>query len=469
MDAADLTAAQLSRAYAAQDLSPVEALESCLARVERLNPLLNAIVTLDTDGARAAARASETRWLQEAPLSPLDGVPVTIKDNLLVAGLRATWGSRLYAEHVPTTDELPVARLRQAGLVILGKTNVPEFTLQGYTDNLLFGPTRNPWNTALTPGGSSGGAVASVAAGMAPLALATDGGGSIRRPVSHTGLFGLKPSVGRVARGRGFPVILHDFEVVGPIARSAQDIDLAMMVLAGAEACDWASVRWPAWRKPETGWRPLRILVMPQFGEEPVDAEIARSVAEAVGTIAALGHDVDAGQCPFDLDRLAGIFAVVSQGGLSWLLRRSRGRREELTPAIQTMAEAGLALTAADYVEMLSSVDELKRVLATLFARYDALLTPAAAALPWPAERSHPEEIAGRSVGPRGHAVFTPFANASGCPALAAPCAPSAGGLPIGFQLVAAPGNDELLVALARAYADMRPDCMQTPVLAAAA
>jgi aspartyl-tRNA(Asn)/glutamyl-tRNA(Gln) amidotransferase subunit A len=133
------------------------------------------------------------------------------------------------------------------------------------------------------------------------------------------------------------------------------------------------------------------------------------------------------------------------------------------------MAEAGLALTAADYVEMLSSVDELKRVLATLFARYDALLTPAAAALPWPAERSHPEEIAGRSVGPRGHAVFTPFANASGCPALAAPCAPSAGGLPIGFQLVAAPGNDELLVALARAYADMRPDCMQTPVLAAAA
>jgi aspartyl-tRNA(Asn)/glutamyl-tRNA(Gln) amidotransferase subunit A len=469
MDAADLTAAQLSHAFAARQLSPVEALESCLARVERLNPSLNAIVTLDAEGARAAAQASATRWRQGAPLSPLDGVPVTIKDNLLVAGLRATWGSRLYADHVPAVDELPVGRLRQAGLVILGKTNVPEFTLQGYTDNLLFGPTRNPWNATLTPGGSSGGAVASVAAGMAPLALATNGGGSIRRPVSHTGLFGLKPTAGRIARGQGFPVILHDFEVVGPIARSPQDIDLAMGILAGADPRDWASVRWPAWREAAGAQRRLRVLFMARFGQEPLDAQIARSVGEAADTMAALGHEVEVGQSPFDLDKLARIFAVVSQGGLSWLLRTSRDRLNELTPAIQVMAETGFALTAADYVDMLSSVEELRRVLAGLFGRYDALLTPAAAALPWAAERSHPEEIAGRPVGPRGHAIFTPFANASGCPAIAAPCAPSPAGLPIGFQLVAAPGNDEMLVALAREYADMRPDCMQTPALAAAA
>jgi aspartyl-tRNA(Asn)/glutamyl-tRNA(Gln) amidotransferase subunit A len=469
MDAADVTAAQLSRAYAAQRLSPVEALEACLARVERLNPSLNAIVTLDAAGARAAARASETRWRQGAPLSPLDGVPVTIKDNLLVAGLRASWGSRLYADYVPAADELPVARLRQAGLVILGKTNVPEFTLQGYTDNLLFGPTRNPWNPALTPGGSSGGAVASVAAGMAPLALATDGGGSIRRPVSHTGLFGLKPTVGRIARGQGFPVILHDFEVVGPIARSPRDIDLVMGILAGADARDWASVRWPAWREVEPADRRLRILFVARFGNEPLDPDIARSVGEAADTMTALGHEVELGQCSFDLDKLARIFAVVSQGGLSWLLHPSQERLDELTPAIRAMAEAGFALTAADYVDMLSSVDELKRVLAGLFGRYDALLTPAAAALPWAAERSHPEEIAGRRVGPRGHAIFTPFANASGCPAIAVPGAPSPAGLPIGFQLVAPPGNDEMLVALARAYAAMRPDCMQRPTLAVAA
>src|SRR4029079_1523772 len=156
--------------------------EATLARIEDVNPHLNAIVTLDLAGARAAADASTRRWRNGEPLGPLDGVPVTIKDSIWVRGLRTTWGSSLYADFIPDSDEAPVARLREAGAVILGKTNVPQFTLQGYTDNCLFGPTRNPWDLALTPGGSSGGAVAAVASGMGPLALGTDGGGSIRRP-----------------------------------------------------------------------------------------------------------------------------------------------------------------------------------------------------------------------------------------------------------------------------------------------
>src|SRR4051794_10687751 len=213
MDPADLGATELTALFAKGSLSPLETLDAALARIQRLNPVLNAIVSLDQEGARAAALASTARWASGAPLSPLDGVPVTIKDNLLVRGLRATWGSRLYADFVPDADELPVARLRNAGAVILGKTNVPELTLQGYTDNPLFGPTRNPWDPALTPGGSSGGAVASVASGMAALALGPDGGGSTGRPASHAGLLGLKPTVGRVARADGFPAILHDFEV----------------------------------------------------------------------------------------------------------------------------------------------------------------------------------------------------------------------------------------------------------------
>ena len=147
---------------------------------------------------------SEARWRAGTPLSQLDGVPITVKDNMVVRGMRSTWGSALYSEFMPDADELPVARLRAAGAVIFGKTNCPEFTVQGYTDNLLFGPTRNPWNLALTPGGSSGGAVAAVSAGLCPIALATDGGGSIRRPASYTGLVGLKPSRGRVARAEGF-------------------------------------------------------------------------------------------------------------------------------------------------------------------------------------------------------------------------------------------------------------------------
>jgi aspartyl-tRNA(Asn)/glutamyl-tRNA(Gln) amidotransferase subunit A len=186
-DLSRLSATDLAEGYACRSFSPVEVVESLLARIAQANGPLNAIVTLDPAGARTAAAASEKRWREGNARGPLDGVPLTVKDNLNVRGMRTTWGSRLYADFVPAVDELPVARARAAGMVILGKTNVPEFTLHGYTDNAVFGTTRNPWDLRLTPGGSSGGAVAAVAAGIAPLALATDGGGSIRRPASHTG------------------------------------------------------------------------------------------------------------------------------------------------------------------------------------------------------------------------------------------------------------------------------------------
>ncbi|MFL5074758.1 MAG: amidase [Microvirga sp.] len=470
MDPADLGATELTALFAKGSLSPLEALDAAEARIQRLNPVLNAIVTLNPEGARAAARASTARWVKRTPLSPVDGVPVTIKDNLLVRGLRATWGSRLYADFVPDADELPVARLRGAGAVILGKTNVPELTLQGYTDNPLFGPTRNPWDPALTPGGSSGGAVASVASGMAALALATDGGGSIRRPASHAGLFGLKPTVGRVARADGFPAILHDFEVAGPIARTVRDIDVAMAVLAGPDPRDPASVGWAAWRGGFAGQAaPLRILHIPAFEDAPVDREIALSVAEAVRAIEALGHRVEPGTLPFGLADMVRIFTVVSQAGAAWVLRRTGNKAEQLTPAIRGLAESGAAARAADYVEALALADELKRALAAVFERYDVIVTPAAAALPWPAARSHPEEIDGKPVGPRGHAVFTAFANISGCPGLAVPCALSGSGLPIGMQMVGRRGEDELLLWLAGRYVELRPDCIRRHPLAAAA
>jgi len=190
------SATELAAKYQSGECSPVEVLESVLQRIGKVNPRINAIVTLDIDGARAQAKASEVRWQQAASFGLFDGVPITVKDNILVQGLRATWGSKLFADLVPSVDELPIARLRAGGAVILGKTNCPEFTLQGYTDNLLFGPSRNPWNLGLTPGGSSGGAVAAVCAGLGPVAIGTDGGGSIRRPTSHAGLVGLKPSRG---------------------------------------------------------------------------------------------------------------------------------------------------------------------------------------------------------------------------------------------------------------------------------
>src|ERR1700676_1097268 len=229
-----LDATELVSGYRAARFTPLDAIESVMERMAGVNSLVNAVVTNDIEGACRAAAESTQRYREGKPLSGIDGVPITVKDNIPVRGMRSTWGSRLFLNYIPEVDELPVARLRQAGGIIFGKSNCPEFTMQGYTDNILFGPTRNPWNLALTPGGSSGGAVAAVAAGLGPVAIGTDGGGSIRLPASHTGLIGLKPSRGRVPRTDGFPAVLLDFETVGPITRSVADVKLVMAFIRPA-------------------------------------------------------------------------------------------------------------------------------------------------------------------------------------------------------------------------------------------
>jgi aspartyl-tRNA(Asn)/glutamyl-tRNA(Gln) amidotransferase subunit A len=232
------SAVELAAGYRAGAFSPTDAPEDVLNRVRAVNSAINAIVTLDEEGARDAALGSELRFRAGKPLGALDGIPMTIKDSVPVAGIRTTWGSRLYADHVPAADDLAVARLRAGGAVILGMSNCPEFTLHGYTDNLVFGTTRNPWDVALTPGGSSGGAAAAVASGLGPVAIGTDAGGSIRRPSSYTGLVGLKPSLGRVPRVETFPTTLPGLEVVGPMARTVADLVAVMDTISGSDARD---------------------------------------------------------------------------------------------------------------------------------------------------------------------------------------------------------------------------------------
>ena len=435
-----LSATELARAYRDGTATPVDALASLLSRIDKVNPAVNAIVTLDRDGALMQARASTERLRAGASLGPLDGIPVTVKDSIFVQGLRATWGSRLYADHIPDFDEPPVDKLRAGGAVILGKTNVPEFTSQGYTDNALFGPTRNPYDLALTPGGSSGGAVAAVASGMGPIAFGTDGGGSIRRPAAHTGLAGFKPSRGMVPRRHGFPAILHDLEVIGPIARNVDDLLLAMDVTGG-----------PDWRRSDTEAAAARILFVPTFSGAPVDREIASAVADIAAKLAGQGHDVETA-CDFDLAApIAEIWPVISQSGLAWLMAQHADRDDLISPSLAEMARNGRRYSAADYLAALDSIKAVGRGFDTLFQRFDILLTPTAAAMPWPATDIYPGTIDGQPVGPRGHAVFTPFANALGLPAISLPAGSSANGLPIGFQLVAAQGRDADLLALARA------------------
>lgn len=452
-----LPATVLAGHYATGALSPVAVLDAVLARIARINPALNAIVALDEAGARAAATASAARWAAGVPLSPLDGVPMTVKDNIAVAGMPCAWGSPLFAGTIPARDELPVARCRTAGLVILGKTNVPEFTLQGYTDNPVHGVTRNPWNTALTPGGSSGGAVAAVAAGLGPLALGTDGGGSIRRPCSHAGLVGLKPSLGRVPRCDGLPAILHDCEQIGPIARTTADLIALMAIIAAPDARDPASRGFAPFAVPDRPRR-ARILFVPRYGAHPVDPEIAERTATAAQRLRALGHQVEEGAAPFDIDALNPLFGAIGQAGLAWLLAERFPGKAPTAPMLQEMAAAGAALPATTLFAALEGVGAFRRRMAAFFAAgWDAILTPAAAALPWAAADIAPPTIDGTPVGPRGHAVFTNFANLAGLPGVALPIEPSATGLPIGVQVVGAAGADGMLCALAAEWERAEP------------
>ena len=438
--------AGLAADFRAGRSDPVAALESCLGRIARLDPALNSLVALDPEGARAAARDSAARIRAGASLSPLDGVPMTAKDNLLMRGLPATWGSRAYADFVPAQDEAPVARLRAAGAVLVGKTNVPELTLEGYTSNLLHGTTRNPWDVALTPGGSSGGAAAGVAAGLVPAALGTDGGGSIRRPASHTGLVGFKPSTGRVARAGGFPETLHDFEVVGTLTRTVADAALLDGVLSGLGDV------------PAPPRRPLRILYVPRFGEAPLDPEVAMACDAAARTLAGQGHAIETGPLFFDRAAVDEIWRVVSRAGVARVARMTGGRLlDEGGPTIRAMAEEGAALSAADYADALAALAGFRRDVIGVFARHNVVLLPSAAALPWRAEEAYPPVIDGQSAGPRGHAVYTGWVNAAGLPAIALPLGLSSGGLPIGGQFVGRPGADADLIAFGLAFEAARP------------
>jgi aspartyl-tRNA(Asn)/glutamyl-tRNA(Gln) amidotransferase subunit A len=464
-DPSRLSARALAGLYARRALSPVEALEAVLAQVARANPRLNAIVALDEAGARAAAEASAARWRDGLPLSPLDGVPLTVKDNIAVAGLPACWGSLVFRDHVPARDELPVARARAAGMVVLGKTNVPEFTLQGYTDNPVHGVTRNPWDPRLTPGGSSGGAVAAVASGMGPLALGTDGGGSIRRPASHAGLVGLKPTPGRIPRCDGLPAILLDLEQIGPIARTMGDLIALTALLAAPDARDPASLPLSGFAVPATPPR-LRILHVPRFGANPVDPEIAERVATAAQRLAHLGHAIEEGEAPFEIDQVNAVFGPIGQAGLAWLLAARGGAMPE-APMLREMAAAGAAMPATALFGAVDGIAAFRRRMAAFFASsgYDLILTPAAAALPWPAEQVAPPTIAEQKVGPRGHAVFTNFANLGGLPGIALPCEPSTTGLPIGFQLVGPAGSDGLLCAIGAEWERAEPWAGRWPAL----
>lgn len=431
-------------AYRSGATDPVELLGAVLERVEQVNQLLNVFAHLDVEGASRAAGESRDRWAKRAERGDLDGVVFTVKDNITVEGLPCSWGTRVFRGFVPKRDEVPVARLRDAGAVILGKTNVSEFSNgRGIVSTPLFGTTRNPWRPDLTTGSSSGGAAAAVAAGIGSAALATDGGGSIRIPASHCGLVGLKPTLGRVARAYGLPVILGGREVVGPLARSTADISSIMSCIGRPHSEDPAS--WP-FAAGSDHWSlngelpPQRVYYMPAVGEAVVDGEIAAACRGVADHLATLGHSVEEGQAPFDVRKQASS-AVITQAGMAWLMR-GRNWQGEIDPYYAKLIQTGARVSGADYVQALADLHDVQAQLGSFFARYDLLVSPVLTAFAGPAD----SPVQGIYTG------FTGFANTAGIPAISFPARISANGLPIGVQIAGRFGADRDLLQIAARF-----------------
>ena len=451
-DLATCTATELLALYRSGQASPVEATQAVLARIERLNPRLNAYAHVAAETALASARASEARWQGGAPCGLLDGVPASIKDLILTAGMPTLRGSRTVdAAQAWDTDAPVTARLREAGAVLLGKTTTPEFGCKGETNSPLTGITRNPWDPTKTPGGSSGGTASAVAAGLGPVSVGTDGAGSVRIPAAFCGNFGLKPSFGRVPAYplSPFGSVAH----LGPHTMSVADAALMLTVMAQPDARDWTALP-PDGRDYriglDDGIRGLRIAWSPTLGyAKHVHPEVAAACAAAVHRLADLGAQVEAADPGFDdpLDITCGLWFLGA-----WTLWNTLGREQQALadPDFAAEAQLGSALTALEVNRLQLRRGALGSQMRQFMQRFDLLVTPAVAV---PAFDALP---AGHSaLNPANMLGWTPFSypfNLTQQPACSIPCGLTQGGLPIGLQIVGPMFGDALVLRAARAF-----------------
>jgi amidase len=463
---ADLPAHEMARRVRARDVSPVEVLDACMARVEQVNPRINAVVTLNP-GARDEAAALERRIAAGKDVGPLAGVPVGIKDVTEVAGVRTTYGSPLFADHVPAEDALVVQRLRAAGAVILGKTNTPEFAAGGNTFNPVFGRTRNPWNPERSAGGSTGGGAAGLATGMFALAQGTDLGGSLRIPASFCGVVGLRPSVGLVPT---WPqeFIWDPMQVTGVMGRTAEDVALGMQAVAGPsdraplaqpmEGRDFAA----AVRGADA--RGLRIAYCRDIAGIGIDAEMERVCRDAAFALRDAGATVE----EIDLDLAYGRKAFLALRGL-WFVSQLYPHLDKVDGFGVNVANnirAGLATTMEEVGAAEGARRRIWEQFRALFGRFDHLLTPTMAVPPFPCEENYPQTVGGRVMETYVDWIAPTFVlSLTGLPVAAVPAGLDAAGMPVGLQIVAPPRGEERALALASVMQSLRP--LPLPVIPA--
>lgn len=457
-----LSAEALRRHYATGELDPTLVLESTLARAERLEGSLNAFRAFDDATARQAAAASTERWRRGRPLSRLDGIPVSIKDIVAMQGMATRSGSLTTdPEAIADADCPAVARLREAGAILFGKTHTSEFGWKGITDTPMHGATRNPWNTEHSSGGSSGGAGAAVAAGIGPLAHGTDAGGSVRIPACYCGLFGIKPTFGRVPHTPNESPYCT-LSSTGPVARTVQDAARMLTVISQPDPRDWYAAAPQGIDFElglERGVRGMRIGYSPNLGGARADSQITELVEAAVRKLEALGATVeDVGPL---FDPLRPLFEDYWKAGFGYLLQSiPEDRRDLLDPGLRNLAEEGAHVSLEAYYAAVTARAQLGSRMEQFHQQYDLLVTPTMPTTAPPADVIYHSAAFDRWE----HAVpYTVPFNLTGQPAASIPVGLASNGLPVGMQLVAGRFQELPILRAARAFEQMAPFTMKPP------
>ena len=473
-DLAYLSAAELAQRIARREISPLELVHSTLARVERSQPILNAFITICAEEALRTARDAETAVMRGRPLGPLHGVPFSVKDLIDTRGVRTTYGSVIFEHHVPAADAVAVARLKAAGAILIGKTTTPEFGQKGLTEAPLFGRTRNAWRPDRTCGGSSGGAAVAVAAGLGPIAVASDGGGSTRIPAACNGVVGFKQSLG-VVPVDGAQDAFGNISYVTPMTRTVLDTALMLEAIAGPHPSDPHSLNrvkqdFVGAASGRAGAGGLKIAWRPLLGNKEVSAEVLDLCAEAVSVFAELGADVF--EMPDDFEPAEPLWLVVNGSyRLAQYGHHLKDHRDRMDPTLVAQLERASGYSAEELYRAIFLRTRMYRQVQSWFEQADLVVTPTLSrtALPLDQDFFAPIEIDGNPIDTMRRAWYPytlPF-NMTGNPAVSLPCGWASDGLPAGLQLIARIGEDALLLRAAAAFEKARPWAHRRPPLPA--
>ena len=462
-------ATRIGELIKSKELSPVEITKLYLERIEKLDSNLNSYLTVTADNALRAAQNAEDKLVNGDELGALHGIPISIKDLQMTKGVRTTGGSLAYKDRVPEADCAVVERVLEAGAIMLGKTNSPEFGLLGANENRLGDPCRNPWNLDRTSGGSSGGAGASIVAGLTSLATGGDGGGSIRIPASFNGIYGIKPTQGRVSSFSGVPgsPLANYTRQQGPLTRTVQDAALLLQVMAGYDSRDPGSLRSsvPNFLESVTrGVSGLKIGWSPDYGYAAVDNEVLTISESAANVFTELGCTVIESDIKLEgaFDTWFTLFAAGAYATQGHLLD---DEEDPLTWYARYAIEHGSKTTGSDYVRAVGERDRMIQLFAGEFEKFDVILSPTMAVTAFPTD-AYPETIGGQKPYPSPEWGFLPFThpiNTIGYTAASVPCGFDSDGMPVGLHIVGKPGDEETVLAVSGAFEEARPWIQHRP------